>query len=129
MTAILCGAAVRRGSKFLFSKNHSNPNSLYCGFAASGGVTVHKVWLFWTAKELLGTKGIFTFLKNTQIVDVKEGSRNPTSSSCRIEVRWCSPDSNSDEELEIQVMESRRRVLGQEHPDKMTSMGNLASTF
>jgi tetratricopeptide (TPR) repeat protein len=33
------------------------------------------------------------------------------------------------EELEVQVMETRKRVLGAEHPDTLTSMANLASTF
>jgi hypothetical protein len=32
-------------------------------------------------------------------------------------------------ELEVQVMETMKRVLGQEHPDMLTSMANLASTF
>jgi hypothetical protein len=32
------------------------------------------------------------------------------------------------EELEVQVMETRKRVLGAEHPDTLTSMGNLAFT-
>ena len=30
------------------------------------------------------------------------------------------------EELEVQVMETSKRVLGQEHPDTLTSMANLA---
>ena len=29
----------------------------------------------------------------------------------------------------MQVMETRRRVLGQEHPDALTSMTNLATTY
>jgi hypothetical protein len=33
------------------------------------------------------------------------------------------------EALEVQVMETRKRVLGQEHPDTLTSMANLASTY
>jgi len=33
------------------------------------------------------------------------------------------------EELEVQVMEIRKRVLGAEHPDTLTSMANLASTY
>ena len=32
------------------------------------------------------------------------------------------------EELEVQVMETRKRVLGAEHPDTLISMANLAST-
>jgi tetratricopeptide (TPR) repeat protein len=31
--------------------------------------------------------------------------------------------------LEIQVIETRKKVLGQDHPDTLTSMGNLASIF
>jgi tetratricopeptide (TPR) repeat protein len=33
------------------------------------------------------------------------------------------------EELEVQVMETRQRVLGDEHPDTLTSMGSLALTY
>jgi hypothetical protein len=33
------------------------------------------------------------------------------------------------EELEVQVMETRKRVLGAEHPDTLTSMNNLAFTW
>ena len=33
------------------------------------------------------------------------------------------------EELYMQVMETRKRVLGEEHPDTLTSMANLASTY
>ncbi|KAF2834451.1 kinesin light chain 3 [Patellaria atrata CBS 101060] len=36
---------------------------------------------------------------------------------------------NESEELFVQVMETRKRVLGDEHPDTLTSMANLASTF
>ncbi|KAL5386219.1 hypothetical protein DPSP01_004302 [Paraphaeosphaeria sporulosa] len=32
-------------------------------------------------------------------------------------------------ELEVQVMETRKRVLGEEHPDTLTSIANLASTY
>ena len=32
-------------------------------------------------------------------------------------------------ELFVQVMETFKRVLGQEHPSTLTSMGNLASTY
>lgn len=30
------------------------------------------------------------------------------------------------EELEVRVIETRKRVLGEEHPDKLSSMANLA---
>jgi tetratricopeptide (TPR) repeat protein len=33
------------------------------------------------------------------------------------------------EELQEQVMQARKRVLGDEHPDTMTNMGNLALTY
>ena len=33
------------------------------------------------------------------------------------------------EELELQVMETSPRVLGEEHPSTLTSMANLASTY
>jgi len=33
------------------------------------------------------------------------------------------------EELEVLVMETRKRVLGEEHPDSLTIMANLASTY
>ena len=31
--------------------------------------------------------------------------------------------------LDVQVMETRKRVLGREHPDTLTSMEELAWTF
>jgi tetratricopeptide (TPR) repeat protein len=33
------------------------------------------------------------------------------------------------EKLELQVVEARKRVLGPEHPDTLTSMHNLAYTY
>ncbi|KAI4166730.1 MAG: hypothetical protein LQ343_007804 [Gyalolechia ehrenbergii] len=33
------------------------------------------------------------------------------------------------EELEVQVMETMKRVLGEEHPDTLSSIANLASTY
>ncbi|PVH98647.1 hypothetical protein DM02DRAFT_530734, partial [Periconia macrospinosa] len=33
------------------------------------------------------------------------------------------------EELEVQVMETIKRVLGAEHPSTLTSMDSLASTY
>ena len=38
--------------------------------------------------------------------------------------RW-----NEAEELQLQIKETRLRVLGAEHPDTLTIMGNLASTY
>lgn len=31
--------------------------------------------------------------------------------------------------MKVQVMETRKRVLGEEHPDTLVSMNNLASTY
>ena len=36
---------------------------------------------------------------------------------------------NEAEQLEIQVMDMRKKLLVAEHPDTLTSMGNLASTY
>ena len=33
------------------------------------------------------------------------------------------------EKLEVQVMETRKRVLGEERPDRLTAMANLAFTL
>ena len=33
------------------------------------------------------------------------------------------------EQLEVPVMETKKRVLGEEHPSTLTSMANLASTY
>jgi len=33
------------------------------------------------------------------------------------------------EELQVAVMERRKRVLGEEHSDSLTSIGNLALTY
>ena len=38
-------------------------------------------------------------------------------------------DWNNAEQLEVQVMDMRKKLLGTEHPDTLTSMGNLASTY
>lgn len=42
----------------------------------------------------------------------------------RDEGRW-----KEAEELQVQVMETRKKVLGEEHPDTLTSMHNLALTY
>ena len=42
---------------------------------------------------------------------------------------WNQGRSKEAEVLDVQVMETRKRVLGQEHPDTLTSMANLASTY
>jgi len=46
------------------------------------------------------------------------------ASTFRNQGRW-----KEAEELEVQVMETRKRVLGQEHPDMLTSMNNLAEVL
>ncbi|KAI1554711.1 kinesin light chain, partial [Pyrenophora tritici-repentis] len=46
------------------------------------------------------------------------------ASTYRNQGRW-----KEAEQLEVQVMQARKRVLGDEHPDKMTSMHNLAFTL
>jgi Tetratricopeptide repeat len=33
------------------------------------------------------------------------------------------------EDLEVQVLETERRVLGAEHPETLASMANMAHTF
>src|SRR6202522_216154 len=38
-------------------------------------------------------------------------------------------DWNNAEQLEAQVMNMRKKLLGAEHPDTLTSMANLASTY
>ena len=46
------------------------------------------------------------------------------ASTYRNQGRW-----KEAEELEVKVMETRTRVLGEEHPSTLTSMANLASTY
>ncbi len=46
------------------------------------------------------------------------------ASTYRNQGRW-----TQAKELEVQVMETRKRVLGAEHPDTLTSKVNLASTY
>ncbi|KAA8641430.1 tetratricopeptide repeat protein [Aspergillus tanneri] len=46
------------------------------------------------------------------------------ASTYRNQGRW-----NKAEKLEVQVMETRKTVLGAEHPDTLTSMNNLAYTL
>jgi len=46
------------------------------------------------------------------------------ASTYRHQGRW-----KEAEELDVQVVEKRKRVLGQEHPDTLTSMNNLAWTL
>jgi tetratricopeptide (TPR) repeat protein len=46
------------------------------------------------------------------------------ASTYRNQGRW-----KEAEELEVQAMETSLRVLGQEHPDTLSSMANLAATY
>ncbi|KAK2616805.1 SET domain-containing protein 3 [Conoideocrella luteorostrata] len=51
-------------------------------------------------------------------------SRAHLVSTYKLQGRW-----KKTEELEVQVIEMRKRVLGLEHPDTLTSMAYLASTY
>ncbi|KAK3896330.1 kinesin light chain 3, partial [Staphylotrichum tortipilum] len=46
------------------------------------------------------------------------------ASTYRNQGRWSEAES-----LEVQVMETSKSKLGADHPDTLTSMGNLASTY
>ncbi|RJE18902.1 Phosphorylase superfamily [Aspergillus sclerotialis] len=46
------------------------------------------------------------------------------ASTYRNQGRW-----KEAEELDVQVMETRKKVLGAEHPSTLTSMANLAFTW
>jgi hypothetical protein len=46
------------------------------------------------------------------------------ASTYRNQGRW-----DAAEELDVQVMETRKKKLGADHPSMLTSMANLASTF
>jgi hypothetical protein len=46
------------------------------------------------------------------------------ASTYRNQGRW-----KEAEDLEVQVMETRKRVLGEEHPSTLSSMANLALTW
>ena len=46
------------------------------------------------------------------------------ASTYKNQERW-----KKTEELKVQVMETRKRVLGEEHPETLASINNLASTF
>jgi tetratricopeptide (TPR) repeat protein len=68
------------------------------------------------------------FILKFDLVDKDRGNRIDLMWRCGNclyrDGRW-----DEAEELFIQVMETRKRVLGQEHPDTLTSMANLASTY
>jgi hypothetical protein len=46
------------------------------------------------------------------------------ASANRLEGRW-----KEAEQLEMQVMETRKTKHGEDHPDTLSSMANLASTY
>ena len=54
---------------------------------------------------------------------VRLAAMSALANSCRQHEKY-----DRAEELEVQVMETRKRVLGAEHPDTLSSMANLAST-
>ena len=60
------------------------------------------------------------------------GADDPKTDILNMVLRWLENGINrrkEAEELEVQVMETSLRVLGQEHPDTLTSMNNLAFTW
>jgi tetratricopeptide (TPR) repeat protein len=66
-----------------------------------------------------------TYLNKLMVEDSrKEFAWHTISTVLFYEGRW-----KEAEELNVQVMETRKRVLGEEHPDTLRSMGNLASTY
>ena len=46
------------------------------------------------------------------------------ASTYRDQGRW-----NEAEQLQVQVMDMSKKLLGPEHPDSLNSMGNLANTY
>jgi hypothetical protein len=69
------------------------------------------------------TVGITTLALDREHPDTLNSLGN-LASTCRNEGRW-----KEAEDLEVQVMETRKRILGQKHPSTLLSMANLASTF
>ena len=90
----------------------------------------------WFAKFLLGTDSYHLseityqrlYAQNQKVLGLEHPSTLTSmanlASTYRNQGRW-----KEAEELEVQVMETRKRVLGLEHPDTLTSMANLASTY
>ncbi|KAF6781660.1 Kinesin light chain 5 [Colletotrichum sojae] len=56
--------------------------------------------------------------------EAEELEHGNLASTYRNQGRW-----KEAEELNVRVMETRKTVLGEEHPDTLTSMANLASTY
>ena len=78
----------------------------------------------WDEAELL-----FSHVYN---LNLQLGAENPdtliskenTASTYRDQGRW-----NDAEQLEVQVMDMRKKLLGAEHPDTLSSMANLANIY
>ncbi|KAJ5117544.1 hypothetical protein N7448_011176 [Penicillium atrosanguineum] len=71
--------------------------------------------------ELLSDAGKFLKLAlDEEILD----STAMLAGAYRLEGRW-----GEAEQLEVQVMETRKTKLGADHPDTLTSMANLAHTL
>src|SRR2546430_6102919 len=67
-----------------------------------------------------------------QALHTVPGRRHPdllTSIANLASTYWNQGRWTQAEELEVQVMETRKRVLGAEHPSTLTSIANLASTY
>jgi tetratricopeptide (TPR) repeat protein len=62
------------------------------------------------------------------LVDHDDKSRLQLAGKCAMAL-YSDGRYNEAEELFVQVMETRKRVLGDEHPDTLTSMHNLAHTL
>ncbi|KAH8698104.1 kinesin light chain [Phaeosphaeriaceae sp. PMI808] len=62
------------------------------------------------------------------LADYDDKSRLELAQKCAIAL-YSDGRYKEAEELEVQVMETSSRVLGDEHPDTLTSMANLASTY
>jgi hypothetical protein len=60
--------------------------------------------------------------------DYENETRTQLSWNCAMALSSDGQDSQA-EQLFKRVMETRKRVLGEEHPDTLTSMANLASTY
>ena len=62
----------------------------------------------------------------TKLIALKDEAQSYTSHRTANNIPSIEPTVN---ELDVQLMETRNRVVGKEHPDTLTSMGNLAFTF
>ena len=53
----------------------------------------------------------------------------PACTACEVAMQSAECSYVSGSNRELQVMETSKRILGEEHPDTLTSMANLASTY